>query len=58
MKSPSCGKGIIYDGSFTGKLIPGNGVTVDLFLKNGIDVYTEEEIEEVLQRLRGCNKID
>lgn len=53
LKSPSCGKGMIYDGSFTGKLVPGNGVTVDLFLENGIDVYTEEEldlVEEILKK--------
>lgn len=42
-KSPSCGYGKIYDGSFTGKKIVGNGVTAELFLKNGIKVYTEEE---------------
>ncbi len=42
--SPSCGKGIIYDGSFTGKKIPGNGVTVKLLLENGFTVLTEDEI--------------
>lgn len=42
-KSPSCGYGKIYDGSFTGKKIVGNGVTAELFLRNGIKVYTEEE---------------
>ena len=44
-KSPSCGKGLIYDGSFTGKKIPGNGVTAELLLENGIEVYTEDEID-------------
>ena len=43
-KSPSCGKGIIYDGTHTGKLIEGDGVTVRLLKENGIPVYTEEEI--------------
>ena len=43
-KSPSCGKGLIYDGTFTGNKIPGNGVAVDLLLENGFTVYTEEEI--------------
>ena len=42
-RSPSCGKGCIYDGRFTGELVPGNGVTADLFLQNGIPVMTEEE---------------
>ena len=44
-KSPSCGKGRIYDGSFSGKLIPGNGKTASLFLQSGYHVYNEEEIE-------------
>ncbi len=41
--SPSCGKGIIYDGTFTGGKKEGNGVTADLLIKNGIPVYTEDE---------------
>ncbi len=43
-KSPSCGCGIIYDGTFTGTLIPGNGVTAELFLQNGIPVKTENDL--------------
>ncbi len=42
-KSPSCGCGKIYDGSFSGKIISGNGITAELLLKNGIRVLTEEE---------------
>ncbi|MBR4456911.1 MAG: DUF523 domain-containing protein [Solobacterium sp.] len=41
--SPSCGKGTIYDGTFTGNKKAGNGVTAELLLQNGIPVYTEEE---------------
>ena len=44
-KSPSCGKGEIYDGSFTHTLTPGNGVTAELLLSNSVPVYTEKEIE-------------
>jgi len=44
--SPSCGKGIIYDGTFSGKKCPGDGVTVQLLKKNGIPVYTENEKED------------
>ena len=40
--SPSCGCGLIYDGTFSGKLIEGNGVTTDLLAKNGIKVYDEK----------------
>lgn len=37
-KSPSCGLSVIYDGTFSGKLKPGMGVTAALLLKNGIEV--------------------
>ena len=42
-RSPSCGKGCIYDGSFTGTLVPGNGVFAKKLLDAGILVMTEEE---------------
>ena len=47
-KSPSCGKGEIYDGSFSGTLRLGNGVCTELLLENGIEVYTENEIFELI----------
>ncbi len=43
-KSPSCGKGKIYDGTFSGTLTEGNGVFAELCIKSGITVFTEEEI--------------
>jgi uncharacterized protein YbbK (DUF523 family) len=43
-KSPSCGSGKIYDGSFTDTLINGNGTFAELCKNNGIEVKTEEEI--------------
>ena len=46
-KSPSCGKGRIYDGTFTGKLCDGNGVTTQLLLDNGIPVYSEDELSQL-----------
>ena len=42
-RSPSCGSGKIYDGSFTGKLAEGDGVFAELCKNNGIDVRTEAE---------------
>lgn len=42
--SPSCGCGSIYDGSFSGKLIAGNGVTAELLIKNGIEVISEKDL--------------
>ncbi len=41
-RSPSCGFGKIYNGSFEGKLIKGNGLTADLLSKNGIEISTNE----------------
>jgi uncharacterized protein YbbK (DUF523 family) len=43
-KSPSCGFGKTYDGTFSGNLIKGNGITSDLLHKNGIKVITEENL--------------
>jgi uncharacterized protein YbbK (DUF523 family) len=43
-KSPSCGSGKVYDGTFSGQLIDGDGVTAKLFKKNKIKVFTENEI--------------
>ncbi|MFD7105489.1 DUF523 domain-containing protein [Streptomyces celluloflavus] len=37
-RSPSCGRGVVYDGSFAGELVPGDGVTAALFERNGIAV--------------------
>ncbi len=42
-KSPSCGCGKIYDGSFKGELKEGDGVTTALLKQNGIIVKTEED---------------
>jgi uncharacterized protein YbbK (DUF523 family) len=44
-KSPSCGYKQIYDGSFTGKIIEGNGVFTELAVKNGMQILTEKDIE-------------
>lgn len=41
-RSPSCGCGQIYDGTFTGTLTKGDGVTAQLLKCNGIAVFNEE----------------
>ena len=43
-KSPSCGAGKIYDGSFSKTLTDGNGITAELLQKNGIRIIGESEI--------------
>lgn len=45
-KSPSCGCGKIYDGSFSKTLIDGDGITTRLFKENGIKVYTEDDVKK------------
>ena len=42
--SPSCGCNLIYDGTFSGKKIPGKGVTAALFIENNIEVFSEKEL--------------
>ena len=42
--SPSCGCGTIYDGTFSGTKIKGNGITAQLLIDNGIEVLTEKDI--------------
>ncbi len=43
-KSPSCGSGKIYDGTFSGRLIDGDGVFARILKKNNIKVFNEDEI--------------
>ena len=47
-RSPSCGKGKIYDGSFSGALTDRHGVTAELLIASGITVYGESEIGELI----------
>lgn len=49
-RSPSCGSGAIYDGSFSGNLTSRDGVAAELLKKEGIAVYTEEEIDLLLEK--------
>jgi uncharacterized protein YbbK (DUF523 family) len=47
-RSPSCGSGRIYDGSFTGTLTDGWGVAAELLRRSGVPVYGESEIGALL----------
>ena len=47
-KSPSCGSGQIYDGTFSKTLIEGDGYTTRLLKKHGITVYNETNFEQLL----------
>ena len=43
-RSPSCGSRQIYDGTFTGTLIDGMGLTAQLLAENGLALYSEENL--------------
>jgi uncharacterized protein YbbK (DUF523 family) len=50
-RSPSCGCGKIYDGTFTRALRDGEGVTTALLRENGIEVMSDEEYLETLKKI-------
>ncbi|MGV1790684.1 DUF523 domain-containing protein [Rhizobium sp. A37_96] len=50
--SPSCGSGFIYDGSFSGTRQSGRGVTAVLLQQAGIEVYSDREIDRLVERLK------
>lgn len=47
-RSPSCGCGKIYDGSFSGTVVDGNGITAQLLLDNDIAVFGESQIKKLI----------
>jgi uncharacterized protein YbbK (DUF523 family) len=50
--SPSCGSGLIHDGSFEGGLREAMGVTTALFERHGIPVFSERTLAEADERVR------
>ncbi len=42
--SPSCGSGTVYDGTFTGTLVSGDGVTAELLKAHGIKLINENAL--------------
>ena len=48
-KSPSCGKGKIYNGNFKKELIDGNGVLAQLLIDNGIEVISSDDEDRINQ---------
>ncbi|WP_378953291.1 DUF523 domain-containing protein [Pelosinus sp. sgz500959] len=47
-KSPTCGCGMIYDGTFSGKMIAGEGIFSKMLKEENIKVYTENEIQQCI----------
>jgi len=50
--SPSCGNTTIYDGTYSGKTIPGMGTTAALLAKNGVTVFNENQLDEAEKFLK------
>lgn len=48
-RSPSCGHGAVYDGTFTGTLVAGDGMTAELLIAHGIPVYGESRLADLLK---------
>lgn len=48
-RSPSCGVNKIYNGKFNGTLIPGQGYTARLLKEKGVELYTLDNIDELLK---------
>ncbi len=48
-RSPSCGSLTIYDGSFSGRQIPGAGVVAALLAAHGISVFADHEIDRLAE---------
>ena len=55
-RSPSCGKDIIYDGTFTSTRVNDSGITCKLLQESGITVFSEEELSlaEAFWRQKGA----
>lgn len=53
-RSPSCGCGEIYDGSFSSKTCKGNGITAQLLLDNEIQVFGESDVQRVINLYADC----
>jgi uncharacterized protein YbbK (DUF523 family) len=45
-RSPSCGSGKVYDGTFSGVLVPGDGVFAAMLKAEGIQVISEEDLPD------------
>jgi len=48
-RSPSCGVNAIYDGTFSGTRLPGQGMTARLLATEGLRLYSEEELDRFLR---------
>ncbi len=50
-RSPSCGVSMVYDGTFSGRRVPGQGIATALLRRHGIRVVSEADFHEALEEL-------
>ena len=50
-RSPSCGVGKIYDGSFTNSLIDGDGIFAHLCQQSGINCISSDDLDKIINTL-------
>ncbi|GAA5218674.1 DUF523 domain-containing protein [Corallincola platygyrae] len=50
-RSPSCGSGQVYDGSFQGRLIAGDGMTAARLRDLGVQLFDETQLEQLAEAL-------
>ena len=51
-RSPSCGCGQVYDGTFSGAKREGNGLCAGALLKQGVRVFGESRVNELLDEIK------
>ena len=56
--SPSCGSREVYDGTFSGTKVSGEGVTAHLLREHGIAVLDETEVAEAARLLAEAESVD
>ncbi|UYA60994.1 2 YbbK [Pectobacterium sp. F1-1] len=54
--SPSCGSRMIYSGRFDGSQTAGSGVTAELLIRHGVEVFSDREIEQLIERVEYCDR--
>jgi uncharacterized protein YbbK (DUF523 family) len=55
-RSPSCGTGRIYDGTFSGRLVDGDGITAAALRGEGVQVFDELHLEDADAALEGLER--
>ena len=56
-RSPSCGVHAVYDGTFTGKVTPGMGITAALLAENGVALLDEEDVAALIDKEKTSKEV-